>query len=79
MNGISEEFYCLTGIYHCITPSCHLKDNDPEYQNRNREDCIRKHVDESHNWLELVDGIIFSAHIAKHFSTKCTPFHMMND
>ena len=29
------------------------------------------------HWLELLDIILFSVHIAKHPSTKFTPFHMM--
>ena len=74
LSSISEEFYCIKGMYYCITISYHPQVNGIiEGQNRTTKDYIRKYTDESQNWLELLNCILFSVHIAKYCSTKYTP------
>ena len=69
----------LTGMCHNITSSYHPQENGLiEQQSRTMEDCI-KYTDKSQNWLELLDGMLISLHIAKHSSTKYTPSCMMYD
>ena len=48
-----------------------------QHHNRTTQDCIRKYANESQNWLELLDGILFFVCLAKHYSTKYNPFHIM--
>ena len=38
---------------------------------------ILKYADESQNWCELLDCILFLVYITKHLPLKCSPFHMM--
>ena len=65
-------------MQHCSKSSCYSQANGLEkHQNRMIEDCIRKYADESQNWLKVLDGILFSVHIAKHCSSKYSPFYTM--
>ena len=76
--SFSEECYHLTGTCHYITQNYHLQANGlVEHQNRTTEDCNRKCTDKSQKWLQLLDGILFSVCIAKHCSTKFSPFQIM--
>ena len=48
VDSITEEFYYLTGIHHCIIPSYHPQANVQfEQQNRTMEYCIHKYANES--------------------------------
>ena len=78
VNTITVEFYHLTGMHHCKASSYHPQANGlDEWQNRVTEDCIQNYADESQNWLQLLDVILFSIHTVKHSSTKFTPFYMV--
>ena len=54
-----------------ITSGYNLQANGlVEHQKMTMEDCIRRYMEESQHWLELLDRILFSVHITKHCSTK---------
>ena len=64
---IINDFCHIPGTCHCITSSYHHRLIDLlSARTQMTEDCICKYADEKQNWLEVLDGVLFSIHIAEH-------------
>ena len=64
-NSSTDEYFHLISTCHDITSKLYPQANGlVEHQNRMTEEYIWRYADEGQNWLELLNGILFSVHLA---------------
>lgn len=71
-------FNALVGVEQRVSTAYHPQTNGlVEKQNSTTESCIQKYCEESKNWVDALQGILYSVRVAVHASTGFSPYRLL--